>query len=137
MDIVKHVVWINYKFDEYPSFQVPAILIAAIPGLIGLMSNNPMVVCLGGMYMMSLMLIRPAGQHIPEPQGKELVVVEEKPKFQVNADLRVFGLTEMPDVERFKTVARKRLRIAHPDHGGSSKDFQRVHEAYTRLLEMK
>lgn len=53
-----------------------------------------------------------------------------------NADLTLFGLTELPDsVELLKKAYRNSLFVYHPDHGGSDAQAIAARDAFERLLK--
>lgn len=51
------------------------------------------------------------------------------------AAFAVLGLPPTADAEAVKRAYRKRVKEAHPDHGGDIEAFQRIREAYTTAKE--
>jgi curved DNA-binding protein CbpA len=47
----------------------------------------------------------------------------------------VLGVAQDAPEAVVKEAAREKLKITHPDHGGSGSEFQRVKQARDRLLE--
>jgi curved DNA-binding protein CbpA len=51
----------------------------------------------------------------------------------VASPFEVLGIDPGSDREEIKTAYKRRIKQAHPDHGGSAAEFQRVRAAYERL----
>jgi ferredoxin len=51
----------------------------------------------------------------------------------VQSPFDVLGVDPDADDEEIVRAYRRRVKEAHPDHGGSAREFQAVHEAYERI----
>lgn len=60
-----------------------------------------------------------------------MVIVEKR----TMGDYRVLGLDDDADIEEVKHAYRKLAVKYHPDKGGDPEKFQRIHEAYQRIID--
>jgi ferredoxin len=53
----------------------------------------------------------------------------------VDSPFAVLGVDASADPETVERAYRRRIKTAHPDHGGSPREFQRVRAAYQAILD--
>lgn len=70
-----------------------------------------------------------AAAALPQGDGEEPVVAGEVPPH------KVLGVDADADGSEIREAFQERVRAAHPDHGGSMREVNRVRDAYQQLME--
>jgi hypothetical protein len=61
--------------------------------------------------------------------------IEKRQNSYLPSFYEALGLTSPCPVNQVKQAWRKLVKIAHPDSGGSSEEFNRLSDAYARAIE--
>ncbi|WP_458185477.1 J domain-containing protein [Haladaptatus sp. NG-WS-4] len=71
------------------------------------------------------------GYHLGDRLPFETPTLEDEEVDTTRAAFAILGLPTSATLSEIKSAYREKIKDAHPDHGGTREEFQRVREAYT------